>query len=270
MSVPPQQPGSHGPQPGPFGQQPGQPGPQPGYGQQPGGYPPPPPGFPQGGQQQPGYGPPPGGFPPPGQPGQPGYGQQPYGQPGQFNQPGYGQPGGFGDPYGAPRKKSPLPWILAGGGVLVIGVVVVLLLTLGGGGNGTAKDAAESFATAMTNKDYAKLSSLTCAEDQKEIDDLKKAFDPDSISKEIEKNLESMPPAMKEKAKQMQEAAKNIKIVAKVNGVQEKDDTHAEADFSIKLEGVPEELKSMLKDDDSNKIPFIKTDNGWVACEKKK
>jgi len=264
MSVPPQQPGPHGQQPGPFGQQPGQFGPQPGYGQQPGGYPPPPQGFPQGGQPQPGYGPPPGAFPPPGRPGQPGPGQPPHGQ---FNQPGYGQPGGFG-PYGPPRKKSPLPWVLAGGGALVIAVVVVLLLTLGGG-NGTPKDAAESFAAALSGKDYDKLRSLTCAEDRKEIDDLQKEFNPDAISQEIEKNLGDMPPEFREKAKQLQEAAKDIKLVATVNGVEEKDETHAEADISLKLEGVPDDLKELMRTDRSDKIPFVKTDDGWVACEKK-
>ncbi|RKT55930.1 hypothetical protein [Saccharothrix australiensis] len=301
MSVPPQQPDPYGQQPGQPGEQPGRFGGQPGYGRQPGGFPPPPQDFPQGGQQQPGYGPPSGGFPPPGQPGQP-YGQpqpgqpygqpgpgqpygqpgpgQPYGQPGQFsqqfNQPGHGQPGpygpqpgGYGDPYGAPRRKSPLPWLLAGGGVLVIGLVVVLVLTLGGGSNGTPKDAADSFAAAMSSKDYDKLRSLTCAEDKKEIDDLKKAFDPDSISSEIGKNLDNMPPELRDKAKRMQEAAKNVKIVATVKGVEEKDATHAEADISIKLEGLPEELKELVNGDTSNKIPFIKTDDGWVACEKK-
>ncbi|MEU4806857.1 hypothetical protein [Actinosynnema sp. NPDC023587] len=266
MSVPPQQPGPYGQQPGQPGHQPGQSGPQPGYGQQPGGYPPPPQGFPQGGQQQPGYGPPPGGFPPPGQPGQPGPGQPPYGPPGQFGQPGYGQPGGFGDPYGAPRKKSPLPWILAGGGVLVIAVVAVLLLTLGGG-NGSPKDAADSFAAAMSSQDYDKLRALTCAEDQKEIDDLKKAFDPESISKEIEKSLDSLPAELQDKMKSMQEAAKNIKLTATVANVTEKDDTHAEAEISIKLEGVPDELKELMKGDTTNKVPFVKTDDGWVACE---
>ncbi|MBW4717675.1 hypothetical protein [Saccharothrix obliqua] len=268
MSVPPQQPGPYGQQPGQFGQQPGQFGGQPGPGQQPGGYPPPPPGFPQGGQPQPGYGPPPGGFqqPGPGQPGQPGQ-QPPYGQPGQYP-PGYGQPGGFGDPYGAPRKKSPLPWILAGGGILVIGVVLALVFTLGGG-NGTAKDAADSFATAISNKDYEKLRSLTCAENQKDIDDLKKAYDPSAINEDLEKNLDSLPPEFKEKAKKMQEAAKNIKMVASVKNVTEKDSTHAEAEIAIKLEGVPDELKEFIKDDLSNKVPFLKTDDGWVACEQK-
>ncbi|MEV0677552.1 hypothetical protein AB0I60_13620 [Actinosynnema sp. NPDC050436] len=297
MSVPPQQPGPHGQQPG---HHPGH-GQQPGQGHQPGGYPPPPQDFPQGGQPQPGYGPPSGGFPPPqqpyGQPGQPNPGQQqPYGQPGygqpgqgdqygrpgygqpgqgeQYGQPGYGQPGqfgqpgGFGDPYGPPRKKSPLPWILAGGGVLVIGVVVVLLLTLGGG-NSSPKDAADSFAAALSNKDYDKLRSLTCAEDQDEIDDLKKAFDPEAINKEIEKSLGSLPPELQDKMKSMQEAAKNIKLTATVNNVTEKDDTHAEAEIAIKLEGVPDEFKDLMKGDTTDKVPFVKTDDGWVACEKK-
>ena len=140
MTYPPQQP----PQDDPYGRQSGQgdwgqqqrpeqQGPQ--YGQQPGQQP---------GQQ--GYGQ---------QPGQPGYGQQPgQGQPGQYgqqpgqygyDQPGYGQPGqsgqgpqpgqpygtppgGFGPPpgYGPPAKRSALPWILGG-----IGVLVVLTLAVG-------------------------------------------------------------------------------------------------------------------------------------------
>ncbi len=270
MSVPPQQPGPYGQQPGGFGQQPGQFGQQPGYGPQPGGYPPPPQGVPQGGQQQPGYGHPPGGFPPPGQPGQPGPGQQPYGQQGQFGPPGYGQPGGFGDPYGAPRKKSPLPWILAGGGVLVIAAVVVLLLTLTGGGNSSPKDAAESYVAAINGKDYDKVSSLTCADSRKEVEDLRKASDPEQITKELEKSLDKLPPEMKEQFKKLQEAVKNIKITATLNGVEEKDSTHAEASISIKMEGVPDEFKDMMKGvDDNTKIPFLKTDDGWVACEKK-
>lgn len=268
MSVPPQQPGPYGQQPGQPGQQPGQFGQQPGYGQQPGGYPPPPQGFPQGGQQ-PGYGPPSGGF---AQPGQPGPGQPPYGQPGQYGpygqQPGYGQPGGFGDPYGAPpRKKSPLPWILAGGGVAVIALVVVLVLTLGGGGNSSPQDAAESFATALSNQDYDKLRSLTCAKDQKEIDDLRKSFDPDEISKQLDESLEGLPPELRERVQKMQEAAKNIKIVASVKNVAEKDDTHADVTIAIRLEGVPDELKDMMKSENEDDIPFIKEDGGWVACE---
>ncbi|WP_306744962.1 Rv0361 family membrane protein [Saccharothrix yanglingensis] len=279
MSVPPQQPEPHGQQPGPSGRQPGQFGQQPGYGQQPGGYPPPQ-GFPQGGQQpaygtppggrpQPDYGPPPGGYGPPQQPGGPGYGQQPYGQQGQFNQAGYGQPGGFGAPYGTPPKKSPLPWILGGvGALVVIGVVVALVMTLGGGSNGTAKDAADGFASAISNRDYDKLRSLTCAEDQKEIDDLKKAFDPDAMGAELDKQLEGLPAEAKEQARKMQEALKDIKVVASVDKVEEKSDTQAEATLTIKLEGVPSEMRELMKDTQTDTVPFKKTDDGWVACEK--
>jgi hypothetical protein len=268
MSVPPQQPGPYGQQPDPFGQQPGQFGQQPGYGQQPGGYPPPPQGFPQGGQQ-PGYGTPPGGYPQqPGQPGQPGYGQQPQGQPGQFNQPGYGQPGGFGDPYGAPRKKSPLPWILGGvGALVVIGVVVVLIMTMGGGSNGTAKDAADSYVAAVNSRDFDKLTALTCTEKQATIEDIKKATDPGAFAAELEKELENLPPEFKEQIEQAQEAAKNIKVNLTLDGVQEKSDTEASATISLKFTGVPDSMKEYVKDQ-TDELPLKKTDNGWVACPK--
>ena len=142
MTQPPQQPGPYGGQPPGYGQQPG-PGQQPGGYPQQGGYPP------QGGYPQQGGYPPsgpqpvaqPGGYGPPGQYGQ--YGQQPQ----------YGQPGPYGPQYGAP-KKSPLPWILAGGGVLVIGAVVVLILVLTGGSDtSSAQGAAEKAVAAINNRD---------------------------------------------------------------------------------------------------------------------
>jgi len=137
MSYPPQQP----PQGDPYGQRPPGGDPyqqqQPGYGQQQPGY----------DQQQPGYGQP----GQPGQPGwQPGFGQSDPGQPapgygpaqGYGTQPGQefgAAPGGFGQPpgYGAPpRKKSPLPWILAAVGVVaVIALAVGAFFVVSGGGN---------------------------------------------------------------------------------------------------------------------------------------
>lgn len=153
MSQPPQQ-------PGPFGQQPG-------YGQQPGG------GYPQqGGYSQQGGHPQsgpipaqqPGGFGQTGQPGQ---------QPGQFGQPGpYGQqPGQFGqgaplgqDPYGGRPggKKSPLPWILAGGGVLVIGVVVVLIIVLGGDAGSSPKGTAEELVEVINDRNVDRVKQIAC------------------------------------------------------------------------------------------------------------
>lgn len=80
------------------------------------------------------------------------YGQQPqYGQPQpaaqqQFGQPHYTQPGYGQSQYGqpqnfmpptGPRKKTALPWILAGSGVValaaIVGVVVLVMGMLGGG-----------------------------------------------------------------------------------------------------------------------------------------
>lgn len=152
MTYPPQQPGPYDPegtgypQSGGFGQQPG------GY-QTPGSYPG------TGGFQQPGTG----GFQ---QPGTGGFQQPGYQPTAGFQQPGYGgYPGGSFPP---PQKKSALPWILTGGGVLVVGVVVVLLFVFGvfGGSKantGTAQSVAQAYVTAWNNKDSATMNSLYCA-----------------------------------------------------------------------------------------------------------
>jgi hypothetical protein len=247
MSVPPQQPGPYGQQPGGFGQQPGQFGPQQGFGGQPGGFPPPPQGFPQGGQQQP-YGPPQGGFPPPGQPGAPGQGPQPYGPPGQFGQPGYGQPGGFGDPYGAPRKKSALPWILGGVGVVVIAVVAVLLVTLTGGSS--PKDTAASY-VALLNKnsesdaDADSFRKLLCKGDQSKFDELRdKAKSPAGEAGESE--------------------LKDIKAQHTLGEVTENGDK-ATAKAKVAYSNVPSEYKEFIKDKDYT-IDMVKEDGDWKVC----
>ncbi|GAA3886673.1 hypothetical protein GCM10022243_59340 [Saccharothrix violaceirubra] len=287
MSVPPQQPGPYGGQPGQYGNQPdpygspqgpydqqppGQYGGRPGYGQQPGGYPPPPQGVPQGGQQ-PGYGQQSGGYPPPGQQGygQPGYGPPPGGpgqpgQPGQFGQQPYGHPGGFGGPYGPPRKKSPLPWVLGGVGVLAVVVVLVVVFVFNGGGNSSPKEAADTFVAAFNAKDWDKLKSVTCAEDHSKIDDLKSKADPASMAAELEKAIQEAPPEMREQFKKIAEAAKNIKTTATVTKIEETDSTHAKATVKIKLENVPDEIKGSVKSDLEEDVKFVKKDDGWVTC----
>ncbi|SDC11015.1 Rv0361 family membrane protein [Actinokineospora iranica] len=186
MTYPPQQPDPYGQQPGQQPAQPPQPGqfpPQGGYPQQPGQYP--------GQQPQPGQqtGPQPTGQPGPQQgpyqgqyaqqPGQ--YGQQPdpYGQqPGQYGQQPdpYGQ-GGYGQ-YGQPQKKSPMPWILAGGGLLVIGIVVTLVLVLTGGSDAsTARGAAQAYLDAVTSRSAEAHNKLVCDESDKVTQsDIDKAF----------------------------------------------------------------------------------------------
>jgi hypothetical protein len=166
VTYPPQQPGPNDPQgggypqSGGFPQQPGgyQPNPQSGGFQQPGGYPPGGGYEQQGGYQQPGgYQQQPGGY-------QPGYPQ-----PGGYQQPGMGgfQPGFPGGM--PPQRKSALPWILTGGGVLVVGVVILLLFVFGvfGGGSGAntsnPKDVAQAYVTALNNNDSSTMKSLACS-----------------------------------------------------------------------------------------------------------
>lgn len=83
--------------------------------------------------------------PPPPYVQQPPFGQQPQGQPyppqqPQYNaQPYYGTPNEFpGGMAPAPKKKSVLPWILAGGGLVVLAVIVAAVVLISGlfaGGN---------------------------------------------------------------------------------------------------------------------------------------
>lgn len=143
-----QPPGPQGPYPQ-WGQQPGQPQP---WGQQPGG-------------------------PQPGQWGQ---------QPGQWQQPPQQQPDpelppivpppefpGY-DPFddmSAEPKKSKLPWILGGVGVLVVAGVAVLLIVLLGGDSGatkgsSAQETAESFAAAFNDRSVEGIKSLLCDTDR--------------------------------------------------------------------------------------------------------
>lgn len=144
----------------------------------------PPPGGPYDPHQQGGYpgapgqppsGPPPGGGYPPqgggwGRPSGGGYGQPPggYGQP-----PGGYPPAQYGGPgFGGPPKKSALPWLLGGGGVVSLALIVVL----GGGflwpgwfkGSGSGVDqsdpqsVAKRVATVVTNKDAAGIREIDC------------------------------------------------------------------------------------------------------------
>lgn len=115
--------------------------------------------------------------------GQPQYGQQQYGGQGaqapfgqQQGQPQYGQPqsqqyfqnqgnGNFGGPnqpayggtamYGGPVKKSPLPWILGGAGLLVlVGIIVVIVLVVNSFGGGGMQQTTLSSATFQMPKEW--------------------------------------------------------------------------------------------------------------------
>ncbi|MFC5053022.1 hypothetical protein [Saccharothrix xinjiangensis] len=153
--------------------------------------------------------------------------------------------------------------------MLVIGIAALLFFTLGGGGGGnsTAKGAAESFAAALTAKDFEKMRSLTCPEYQARVDDMRKLYDAEGQLDEIEKQLESLPAEMREQAMKSIEAAKNIKFTATATDVKETSDTTAEATMTVKYENVPEDMKTIMKDQEDT-LYLDKTDDGWVACDK--
>lgn len=141
-------------------------------------YPPQQPGQQHGGWWQPG------GQHPPSWPHQPG-GQHPHSEPQQrpdygpyqgFGQPGpYGQPhgqpgpGGFGPP---PKKKSPLPWILGGLGVLVALAIVITLVVSLAGGPGDPRPTAQAGVDKIKAKDFAGLAAMTCERQKGRSNDL--------------------------------------------------------------------------------------------------
>lgn len=266
MSVPPQQPGPYGQQPGGWPQSGSQPNPygQPGpYGQQPGGFPgtggqPAQPGGPYGQQ--------------PGQPGQ--FGQaDPYAQQGQFGQqPGYGQPGqpgpygqqpGFGQPGfpgGQPPKKSPLPWILGGGGVLAVILVIVLIFAFSGGStaNSTPEEAAKSAVAALNNQDLAAMKSLTCAKDLAHATSIPKPG--------------GTPPGAPSWYK---DAYKNAKSQFTLGSVDHKGSSNATANATLTVTGidlnaVPSQLRGLIQKTLSKPAPFplelAKESDGWKLC----
>ncbi|MGW3467677.1 hypothetical protein ACWDKQ_04230 [Saccharopolyspora sp. NPDC000995] len=148
MTYPPQQPPGQG-----------------GWGQQPGGqYPP------SGGQPQQGYGQPGGAYPQSGPQPQQGFGQQPP-YPPQGG--GYDQPG-----LDAPKKKSPLPWILGGvGGLVVIGLVITLILVFASGGAGDPRKVAQQGVDKINSKDFAGLQPLACKKDQEDFQKMLDTFE---------------------------------------------------------------------------------------------
>jgi hypothetical protein len=287
MSVPPQHPG-YDSQPGGWPQQSGQPGQSPGYGQQSGG-------FPQAGDEStqsagfPHAGPPqqygqfgqPGGFPPPpgqygglggqfgqqtgwapgqsgysggweqAQPGQPaGWGQSP----GQFGQPGpYGVPGQFapypnqfGEP---PRKRRALPWVLAGGGVVVLAVIVILVVTLTGGGS--PQSTAQAVVDRLNAKDVAGLQALSC-----------KAQQGGSVSADDVDPMKDAPAEYRSMTAQWS-----------LRGVQQKDDSHADAAINLSFGNIPAQLPASVRDRMAKGVDgtlaLVKEDGDWKACDLK-
>jgi hypothetical protein len=201
--------------PGPYGQQPGGYGQQP-YGQQPGGYP-----------QQGGY-PQSGGYPQQGYPQSGAQPQQGYPQAGGQQYGGQQQYGGYpGGGYGQPPKKSPLPWILGGVGVVVIAVVVVLIITLSGGGDtGSPKGVAQSAVEAINDKDVDKFKDIACAEAKSKID--------------------SSPAGQLGDAKEA-----NIDVKATLGDVKEDGDT-ATADVNVEVAGQSATFQLEIKKDGSD------------------
>lgn len=242
MTYPPQQPGPFGQQPGGYPQQPPQPGgypqqPQQPYGQQPsGGF-----GYPQTGPQpQQPYGQP--------QPGA--YGQQPQ-QPGQFGQ----QPGGYnpyqqpGFPGGQmpPKKKSPLPWILGGVGLVVVVVIVLVVVSLmGGGTSGKPEDAAKSIVAMFNSRDYTGLENATCAKLKSSVDSTVGKFDP-AKNPNVPADL------------------KDLKLNLALNGVTSSSDTSAKASVSLHYENVPAKYQKLIKDMNGS-MTLTKEDGSWKVC----
>ncbi|GAA2677069.1 MULTISPECIES: hypothetical protein [Actinosynnema] len=262
MSVPPQ--GPHGWQPG-HGQPPhGRPGhgqapdaPQPGHGR-------------AGGAPQPGYG-------------QPGLGQfgAPHGHPGFAQPPGLAPPAGFAQYPGfaqhggvPPRKKSPLPWVLAGVGALVVaGVVAGVALFTGDDGSDTAtggsstdssggSDAGaearafvEAFAaeagSAPVASENTDLIAMYCAEDRKVLQQL---------SAQTKLMRQSMTAEQRERYAELEK----MTVSYTIKSVTASGDTGS-AELRLKYDNVPTTMKSNYPEQDGA-VELVKEGGEWKVC----
>lgn len=205
-------------------------------------------------QQYPGQGQPQGGYPA-GQQGPQQGGYPPPGSTGPQGPPPPGPPPGV-DPYGdSGKKKSKLPWILGGVGVLVVigGVIAAILLLGGGGGAGSPTDLADDVVKAMNDRDADKLSDLGCegssAESKQKVEEGLNQLD-------LSKNP-NIPP-------QVKELVKDIKISFTRGKVNETGET-ATADIATKFDNVPEQLKGQIPSP-TLKLQ-MKDDGGWCATD---
>jgi hypothetical protein len=209
--------------PGPYGGQPPGYGQQPGPGQQPSSYP-----------QQGSY-PPPGGHPQ--HPG--GYGQQgPYGPP-----PSYGQPPG---PHDGGKRKSSLPWLLGGAGVLVIGGVVALILVLTSGADTSSpQGVAEAAVKAANAKDVDAIVDLSC----QELKDKK-----DKIREDIDPAADPNTP----------DEFKNVTFTFTLDKVEQQGDDKATANVKVAFQNLPAEMKDLMPT--TVKLNLTKESDQWRYC----
>ncbi|MFI0464625.1 hypothetical protein ACH347_11140 [Saccharopolyspora sp. 5N102] len=246
---------------------PQQPPGQDGWGQQPGGqYPP------SGGQPQQGFGGQPGGaYPPSG--GQPQQGGA-YPQSGPQPQQGFGQQppyppqgGGFGQPgFDAPKKKSPLPWILGGvGGLLVIGLVITLVIVFTGG-PGDPRKVAQQGIDAINQKDFASLQPLSCKKEQEKFQEMLDTFEGKSsefqdlkefglTDADIQKLIDGMKIEMK--LGEVKDNGDNT-ATAKVSG-----NISITADVEIMGQNVADLMPDQQIDED---MKMIVEDGSWKFC----
>lgn len=203
-------------------------------------------------QQYPGQNQPPGG----GYPGGPGGPGGPGPQPGGGYGPPPGPPPGV-DPYGdSGGKKSKLPWILGGVGLLVAaGVAVVLIFVLGGGGAsaGSPTELADDVVKAMNERDAEGLAEMGCEGSSAESKEkVQEGLDQLDLSKNP--NI----PA------QVRDLVKDIKISFTRGKVQESGET-ATADIQTKFDNVPAQLEGQIP------APTLKLqmkdEGGWCATD---
>jgi uncharacterized protein (UPF0333 family) len=87
----------------------------------------------------------------------------------------------------APKKRSPLPWILGGAGVLVVVLVVVLLLVFGVFSHSStasgAVSAANAFETAVNNADSGSVTQIECSTSTPAASGIPQQFSPSNIQK---------------------------------------------------------------------------------------
>ncbi|MFQ6270461.1 hypothetical protein ACLLO4_28990 [Kutzneria viridogrisea] len=166
----------------------------------------------------------------------------------QFGQQ-FGQPGGYpGGP--VPGKKSPLPWILGGVGVLVVVALIVVFVFVkpfGGGTSGSPEDAAQAIVDMYNKQDASGIRAATCKKLQDDVDNAMKNLDPSKLTASLPAEL------------------RNMTLKASLVGVTSVSDSSADAKVSQHFENVPSKYASMIKDRTVT-MKMVKESGSWKVC----
>lgn len=166
----------------------------------------------------------------------------------------YGVPQGSppGPPWGAPPKRSPLPWILGGGAGLVLVIVIAVVLVVVFGGSSPQAVAQQAVAD-MNSQNTQDLTTLVCAQDQ-------------AAARQATQGLQQL----EEQLPDIPDSIRNIKPHYTLGQVIKDSDSQATTTITQTWTNVPPDLPSELRDVFTRPLDIqaqlIKEDGDWKLC----